>query len=250
MFGQNEYNAYQQYQKNMANPLDLYNKQVQELGVGDVRNRVSSLNQTLLNTENALNQVDPSVTGRTQGSLVTEAQRQRLVNLERQPLATQYGQQSRQLESQQGNLRDLLGQASQQSSLQYQGQQQNLQNLANTYNMAFEREKTNRLQQIEAEQRAFEREQAAWERQYKERELAAQIQAARSRASGGGGRGGGKTPNVDDAVALVNSLRTSGRYGDSGYGAIAEALRQRGYDISRDSVFDRGLRKAFGFGWQ
>lgn len=248
MFGQNEYNAYQEYQKGMANPLDLYNKQVQELGVGDVRGRVSSLNQTLLNTENALNQVDPSVTGRTQGSLVTEAQRQRLVNLERQPLTTQYGQQARQLETQQGQLRDLLGQASQQSGLQYQGQQQQLQNLANQYNMAFEREKTNRLQQIEAEQRAFEREQALYQRQFQERQLAAQIAANRASAASSAARK--STPSVDDAVALVNSLRGSGRYGDSGYGAIAEALRQRGYDISRDSVFDRGLRKAFGFGWQ
>lgn len=83
---------------------------------------------------------------------------------------------------------------------------------------------------------------------------AAREQAARAARSYGGGGGGGssrqRVPGVDDAVALVNSLRSSGQYGDSGYGAIAEAMRQRGYDISRDSVFDRGLRKAFGFGWQ
>lgn len=83
---------------------------------------------------------------------------------------------------------------------------------------------------------------------------AAREAAARSARSYGGGGGGGsakqRMPSVDDAAALVNSLRSSGQYGDSGYGSIAEAMRQRGYDISRDSVFDRGLRKAFGFGWQ
>lgn len=79
---------------------------------------------------------------------------------------------------------------------------------------------------------------------------AARMQAARSYGGGGGGGGRAKTPSVDDAAALVNALRSSGQYGDSGYGSIAEAMRQRGYDISRDSVFDRGLRKAFGFGWQ
>lgn len=82
----------------------------------------------------------------------------------------------------------------------------------------------------------------------------AQLQAARyaaARSGGGGGGGGGrvKAPSIDDAAALVNSLRSSGQYGDSGYGSIAEAMRQRGYDISRDSVFDKGLRKAFGFGY-
>lgn len=83
----------------------------------------------------------------------------------------------------------------------------------------------------------------------------AQLQAARmaaARSYGGGGGGGGgrvKAPSIDDAAALVNSLRSSGQYGDSGYGSIAEAMRQRGYDISRDSVFDKGLRKAFGFGY-
>lgn len=79
---------------------------------------------------------------------------------------------------------------------------------------------------------------------------AARMQAARSYGGGGGGGGRAKAPSVDDAAALVNALRSSGQYGDSGYGSIAEAMRQRGYDISRDSVFDKGLRKAFGFGWQ
>lgn len=84
----------------------------------------------------------------------------------------------------------------------------------------------------------------------------AQLQAAREQAArasrsygGGGGSAKQRTPSIDDAAALVNSLRSSGQYGDSGYGSIAEAMRQRGYDISRDSVFDRGLRKAFGFGY-
>lgn len=83
---------------------------------------------------------------------------------------------------------------------------------------------------------------------------AARMQAAASarRSSGGGGGGSAakaRVPGVDDVVALVNNLRSSGQYGDSGYGSIAEAMRQRGYDISRDSVFDRGLRKAYGFGY-
>lgn len=79
---------------------------------------------------------------------------------------------------------------------------------------------------------------------------AARMQAARSSGGGGGGRAAAapKQPSMGDAAALVNSLRSQGNIGDSGYGAIAEYLRQNGYDISRGSVFDKGLRSAYGFG--
>lgn len=108
-----------------------------------------------------------------------------------------------------------------------------------------------------AQAQALQQQELDREEQARQAELnrQAQLQAARmaaARSYGGGGGGGGgrvKAPSVDDAAALVNALRSSGQYGDSGYGSIAEAMRQRGYDISRDSVFDKGLRKAFGFGY-
>lgn len=78
---------------------------------------------------------------------------------------------------------------------------------------------------------------------------AARMQAARSSGGGGGGRAATvKAPSINDAVAHINALRSTGKVGDSGYGAIAEYLRQQGEDIARDSVFDRALRKAYGFG--
>lgn len=106
------------------------------------------------------------------------------------------------------------------------------------------------LQQAELDREEQAR-QAEAERQMKERQFQMQLAASRASSGGGGGRKATapKQPSVDDAAALVNSLRSSGQYGDSGYGSIAEAMRQRGYDISRDSVFDKGLRKAFGFGY-
>ena len=108
------------------------------------------------------------------------------------------------------------------------------------------------LQQQELDREEQAR-QAEADRQQKERQFQMQLAASRASASRGGGGGGRaatpKQPSIDDAAALVNSLRSTGQYGDSGYGSIAEAMRQRGYDISRDSVFDKGLRKAFGFGY-
>ena len=100
----------------------------------------------------------------------------------------------------------------------------------------------------EEQARQFELKRQDEERRYQQ-QLAAQ-RASASRSGGGGGGGGGTTkqPSVGDAAALVNALRSQGNIGDSGYGSIAEYLRQNGYDISRGSVFDRGLRSAYGFG--
>lgn len=165
----------QALQNSAQNPLDVYNQQQQAFGVGDVRNRVSSIRNTLLNTENALNQVDPSVTGRTSGSLVTEAQRQRLVNLERQPLAAQYGQQQGALSNEQATLSDLLGQAANQSNLIFQGQQQKISNAKDIYQALTAREAEQR-RQAEAD-RAFALQQQQFEEQKR------QALAAASRAS-------------------------------------------------------------------
>lgn len=113
--------AFSKFQASKKNPLDVYNDAVNQLGVGDVRTRVQNLRTQLLNTENLLNGVDGSVTGRTQGSLVTEAQRQRLVNLERAPIMQDYGKMSGSLNNENATLSDLLGQAQSQSQLAVQG---------------------------------------------------------------------------------------------------------------------------------
>ncbi|MEO5499467.1 MAG: hypothetical protein ABIR46_03135 [Candidatus Saccharimonadales bacterium] len=101
----------QDYDSTRKNSVDVLNEAMGKFGVPEIRSRVSGLRTTLSNTENALNAVDPSVTGRTQGSLVTEAQRQRQVSNERAPITEQYGQQSRALGNESANLSDQLGAA-------------------------------------------------------------------------------------------------------------------------------------------
>lgn len=240
----------QNFQNTMANPLDLYNKQVTDLGVGDVRGRVSNLSNTLLNTENALNQVEPSVTGRTQGSLVTEAQRQRLVNLERQPIAKQYGQIAQQYQNEQTNLRDLLGQASQISSLGYQGEQQKLANLQNTYQTSLEAERYARQQQIEADQREWERQQALWQRQFAERQLSQQ--AALSRAASGSRSISGEdrlSAAGADALAALNwAKQNPGSVKDYYREDVASALTAK-YGISPE-VAGQIIGQVFPTGWE
>lgn len=235
-------NELQQFQASRANPLDIYNKATTDLGVQDVRGRVGSLRGTLLNTENLLNQVEGSVTGRTQGSLVTEAQRQRLANLERQPLAAQYGQQSKSLANEQASLSDLLNQAQQRSGMEFQGLQAREQSLRDVYNSMFQREQEQRRR--EEADRAF----AEQQRQYNEslrlqREAAdrAARASASSRSYGGGGGGG------TDWVRVVREAQQRAG-GDKGWGATYDYLRsQMGYDFApRGSAADQAFHAVFG----
>jgi len=94
------------YDANRKSSADILNEAMKKYGIPEMRGRVSGLRTTLSNTENALNAVDPSVTGRTSGSLVTEAQRQRMIANERTPIAQQYGQQSQALTTESANLTD------------------------------------------------------------------------------------------------------------------------------------------------
>lgn len=95
-----------EYDKNKKSSADILNEAMTKYGVPEIRGRVAGLRTTLGNTEAALNAVDPSVTGRTSRSLVTEAQRQRMVANERAPIASQYGEQSRALGTESANMTD------------------------------------------------------------------------------------------------------------------------------------------------
>lgn len=117
------------------NPTDTYNKITTQLGIPDARTRVQALQSNLVNTQNAINAVDPSVTARTSGQLVTEAQRGRLVNMEKAPLTTTAGTQSQDLNQANTNLNTLTGEAGQQAGLaesNYKTQRQSLADQLNT----------------------------------------------------------------------------------------------------------------------
>lgn len=130
---QNAYNQYSgqatgaqsnlsQFQKTQKSASDLYSGAEAELGVQGARDTASRTKQALNLTQGLINNLPGSVTGRTQGSLVSEAQRQRLLANEMQPLTNQYNIQGGQYSDQQNALNALLGQAAQKSGLQYQSQ--------------------------------------------------------------------------------------------------------------------------------
>jgi hypothetical protein len=212
------------FEKTRKNPLDYYAQQEKELGVGDVRGRVGGLRKAVGNTEALLEGVGASVAGRTSGSNVTEAQRSRLVGLERQPHEQAFGKQQRALGEEQMTLQELLGQVGQRSGMMYQSQQDKERALQSSYERALG--EYNSQQDLAMKLRAFEAEQAAQERAYQleqqklaeARRAAAASMATPSWASalqkqlGGGGGGGGASGGMQQQAA--NEIEAMYKSGD------------------------------------
>lgn len=165
------------------NPLDVYNQAQTQLGIPEIRQRVTGLRSNLMNTENLLNNLSGAVKGRTQGSLVTEAQRQRLEALERAPLTKEYSQMTGALGTETANLTDLLGQASTQANLTVQGESAREASLRGIFDVAFGREQqaegVRQFNVREAENtRQFEAQQAARLKEFNAQMKAAQKERA------------------------------------------------------------------------
>lgn len=195
------------YDKNKVTSTDALNSALTQYGVPEIRNTVSGLRTTLANTQNAYNAVDPSVTGRTQGSLVTEAQRSRQVANERAPIAGQISDQSKALGQNQQDLTDALGQAQTQAT-----------NKVNDYNAgraALESQYTN----------AYTREQAASDLAEKQREsnLAAQNATDVAHITYGNNGGAPNTPAAPSAPQVFSQQRQGGGFNfqDAGGKAIS-----------------------------
>jgi acetyl/propionyl-CoA carboxylase alpha subunit len=201
----------QDYDSRRKNSVDVLNEAMGKYGVPEIRKRVSGLRTTLSNTESALNAVDPSVTGRTQGSLVTEAQRQRQVANERAPIAEQYGQQARALSDESANLGEQL-----------QAAQLLAQNQVSDYDRgrsALQAQYETQLAREAEERRRFEADRA-FQLQQQQAEDARRAAAASlaSPTFGGGSSGGASKPSTDP-------------------------LQQRAYNAVRDllNVKDKGV---------
>lgn len=153
-----------------------------QYGVPEIRSRVAGLRTTLSNTESALNNVDPSVTARTSRSLVTEGQRQRIVNQEREPIASQYGSISNTLNTESQNLNAQENAARLLATTRDNDYNVGRSALQSSYEKTLAREQAARAQ-ANAD-RAFRAQQKEADRQYK----LAQQAAADARKKGSGGK--------------------------------------------------------------
>lgn len=190
------------------NPTDTYNKITTQLGIPDARTRVQALQSNLLNTQNAINAVDPGVTARTSGQLVTEAQRGRLVNMEKAPLTTTAGTQSQDLNQANNNLNSLTGQAGQQATLAESNYKTKRQSLADQLSAAIA---TRDKAQAQANaDRAFNAQQ--------EQQKITNSQNQQRISNTGSGRGGGAqvNPAQDFLDYIGGQFKASGGQGNSG----------------------------------
>lgn len=155
------------FQKSRRNPNDILQESQTRLGLPSAEQRKVGLRGAISNTENLLKGVDPSVTGRTAGTFTSEAQRNRLVQLERAPIADQFTEQSRALEGETANVADLNARALTEAQLAASAQDKQENDLRSIYDILLARE-----QQAE-EKRRYEEEQR----------IAREAQAAALRAS-------------------------------------------------------------------
>lgn len=199
------YQSLQAYKPRSAS--DTVGEAEQKYDVGGYRSRAGNIRGLVSNLENAVEAVDPSVTGRTTGNFTTEGQRQALVSRERAPILGDLSKQQQALGVQEAGLNQAAGLASNYASVLFNQDQGNYQRLLDQYNASVASEKEAEAQRQFEAQMTLQREQmAAQERQ----------QAAATKAASSSGAGNYmqeimramSTPQVSQAAAsTVNNTR-------------------------------------------
>lgn len=130
----------QGFQASEQSPDQILNSQESTLGVPQEQQQVSGLRQAITNTTNLLNQVAPSVYGRTENSLVTDAQATRQIGNESAPIQSKLAG----LNTSEGNaasdLNTNLSRAGTLASLQAQGQTSKEASLKDIYSALYGQE--------------------------------------------------------------------------------------------------------------
>lgn len=137
---QQAFDELQAFQKNRRKAPDILREQEIGLGVDAASQRKNGLRTAIANTENLIRSVEPSVSGRTSGSLVTDAQKSRLVSLERQPLQEQFRTESQALDNETANINELRNQARTAAQLQMAEDDQRQQAMTGLYGTLYQRE--------------------------------------------------------------------------------------------------------------
>lgn len=133
---------------------DLLTQAQSKYGVQDLQSRVQALRGLTSNLTNSIAAVDPSVTGRTSGTLTTEAQRSAIVNRERQPLIGDLNTENSALSGAQGDLNTNESMADQLAQSLAQDQTNKYNKLKDTYDTSYQREQDTKAAQDKASQEA------------------------------------------------------------------------------------------------
>jgi acetyl/propionyl-CoA carboxylase alpha subunit len=148
------------YDGKRVTSTDALNEALGQFGVPEIRKNVSALRTTIANTTNALNGVDPSVTGRTSNSLVTEAQRQKQVANERAPIAQQLSSQTGAYQTASGDLGDATNQATSIANNRVNDWNTGRSLLQGQYDQTYKREQDDMARAVASEQERRRREES------------------------------------------------------------------------------------------
>lgn len=130
----------QQFQGSAQKPEDILSGSRAALGVNSAQDTVTGLRGAIQNTTKLLNQVAPSVMGRTGNSLVTAAQANRIIQNEQQPISANLTQETGDLGNATQDLGRLSDQALQEANLKIGGQNDKTSYLQNIYNTLYKKE--------------------------------------------------------------------------------------------------------------
>jgi len=189
------------------NPLDIYNAALEKLGITDARTRVTSLRQALINNQNLLDALPGNISARTQDSVVTENQRQRLLAMESEPIVGMGSKINDQFSAAKDEYGMILGEGKTQADLEVQGQSARRTALLDRLKILIERsndEEKKRQWQAEYDRQVAKdkQDQANTDRAF----AAAQASAAKSGGSGGGSSGGSKSKSSSSSSSSVNPM--------------------------------------------
>lgn len=206
---QEAFNQLSTFQGGRRKPQDILKESETRLNIPNVMQRQAGLRTAITNTENLIRNVDPSVSGRTQGSFVSDAQRNRLVQQERAPLDDTFRTQNQALDQESTNVNQLRQQALQDAQLGIAEDDTKENSLKGMYDVLYRREQ---------DAQAF----AEQQRQARSAEASAARMAA---LFSGGGAGGGTPPVAPAAGAQMSKEETQAADFISKIGADPKALR-------------------------
>lgn len=127
-------------QSQAQDPNSILQAQDQTLGVNGAQQTVTGLRGAIDNTTKLLNQVAPSVMGRTGNSLVTNAQASKQIQNEQAPISQNLTTENTQYNNANTDLNQLQQEAQTAATGQYQGQQDKLSYAQNLYNTLYTQE--------------------------------------------------------------------------------------------------------------
>lgn len=220
---------YQTFTNNRVKPEDYVKKYAADLGVEDAKTRVKSARAAIRATEDTIAATPDSVAGRTSGSLVTDAQRNRLVQNELAPLQEVMRVQGSNFSEAGADLNTLNTDLNRRVDLALQGDDSQANSLLTLFQAASDQEKQAEAKRQYDEQMALEREKLAETRRANSMQFSPSF-------------GGGNTPGATPAAVMTKKSNGSGFAFADSTGAPISAARYAqltGKDI-RDVLYTMG----------